>query len=169
MLPQDLAGERRLHDLAAVDVAVPEVLVAALGPQDEPVRAAPEFLAEGPDEPSLRVVDHDGLAPHARLVDGVGDVDVARGVLAQAVGVAPEQPLGRQQPVVHAFVGVLALSDDGVGRARLVRGPHKVRGHGRGGGERDAAPEERSACQGLHGIGQGGFGAGGRRDSPVFP
>src|SRR5215472_8775346 len=106
--PNDLSAQGRFHDLATVDVAVIQKLLAVFPPQIESVGATPKLLAKRTDETALRVRDDNRLAAHARAVNGVPDVDKTLCVLANGVGVTPHQPIGGNEPVMDALIGVNA-------------------------------------------------------------
>src|SRR6476620_6765893 len=61
MSPERLAAHSRLHDLAAIDVAMVENFAALLVTQAKSVRSAAEFLAEGANEFPRRVVNDSRL------------------------------------------------------------------------------------------------------------
>ena len=106
MHPEFFALERGLHDPATVDVAVIEKFFLPLAAQLQPVRAAAKTFAESANEFSLVVIYHYRLTAHARLVDGVGDVDTPLRILAEAMRIPPQQPSRRHQPVVDALIGM---------------------------------------------------------------
>src|SRR5690606_27541589 len=114
--PDDLAGGRELQEFATSRVAQVEEFAINLATNAQAVGAATEFLAERAHECS-RGVEHDnGFSARACAVDGVCDVDETLRILRESLRVAPEQSLGRLQPVVPARVNVVTRAGE---RARL--------------------------------------------------
>ena len=148
--PDHLAGQRGLHDFAADRVAMIEQLRAGLGTDVEAVRAAAELLAERADKLARGIEDRNRLRPHARWVHGVRDVDETLPVLAQAVGVAPHQAVGREQPVVDALVGVDAGADHRQARTGFVGAADEGRRQGTEGRRGGDLLQENAS--GLHGV-----------------
>jgi hypothetical protein len=95
MHPDFFARERRLYDPAAVDVAVVEKLIFSFATKFQSMRSSPKALAESPEEPAFFVEDYDGLAAHARFVDGMPDIDISLRILAKAVRISPHEARGR--------------------------------------------------------------------------
>src|SRR5262249_8288422 len=88
---------------------------------------AAKFFAKRTHKTPGCVVNNHGFAPHAGLVDSMGDVDQAMLILRQAVCVSPDQTVGRDQPVMYTLIGVRARSDHRQVAARLVRCLEKER------------------------------------------
>ena len=121
-----------------------------LAAQFQSVRSTPELLAKGANEPTFLIEYNDGLAAHARLVNGVPNVDVPLLILAQSVGVSPHQPFRWDQPVVDALVSVRAGTKHGKAGAGLVRSLDvERRQRGRQSG-RGTCCQERSASLFVH-------------------
>ena len=115
-----------------------EKLAVAFFADAEAVGAAAHVFAEGADEFTLGVVNHDGLGAHGGIVNGVGDVDEALAVLGEALGVAPDEAFGGGEPIVDHLVAVGAGARDELTGAGFIGGADERRGEradGRGGGD----------------------------------
>ena len=78
----------------------------------EAVSPALEFGAPAANEFALFVENQQGLAGLTGAMHGVGDVDVALGVFADAVRVAEREGTGEATPIVDGFVGVGATAEN---------------------------------------------------------
>ena len=153
--PNWLSIERGLHDFAAVDVAMIEEFAFRFAAQAKTVGAAAKFLAKRADETSACVIRDDRLAPHGRLVDGVSDIDAALFILREAVSVAPNETVGRGEPVMHAFIGVKARADDRQTLAGLIRCLHIETRNGGRDGQLRTTREKRAARRRFHDMSSG--------------
>lgn len=122
-----------LASFAGVDEI--EELVAAFAGEVETVGAALELAAPAADEFAFLVKDEEGIASLARPMDGVGYVEVALSVFADAVGIAEGERAGQTGPVVDGFVGVGAAAEHGPAVAGFRGGVDC----GRGGGKKGSA------------------------------
>ena len=116
------------------------------------MRAAAEHGAEGTHELALLIENHDAVGAGAVFIHRVVNVDVALGVLADAVRIAVLD-IGRQfTPIVDAFVLVLALSKDRRLGAGLIVGLDEERYSGR------CASGQKGASGGIRHVGAPGCG-----------
>src|SRR5579862_3947321 len=119
--PQCLAVRRCFDDLALVDIAVIKHFPALLATETESMGATAKFFAKRTHKAASRVINHDSLSPHAGLVDGVRHVNKSLFILRKAVRIAPDQAVGRHQPIMHRFIYMRFGADHGQSTARLVR------------------------------------------------
>jgi hypothetical protein len=99
-----------------------EKLVLSFTTKFQSVGASTKSFTESPNEPALFVEHNDRLATHARLVNGMTNINVSLLILAQAVCVSPNKACRSHKPIVHALVGVGAGTYNWPSSARLVGG-----------------------------------------------
>ena len=101
-------------------VAKIEEFLAALFADRQTMRPAFELTPPGADKFAFAIEDHHGVQALAGGVHRVMDVDVALGILADAVSIAVLDGARQLAPVVNGLVFMLALSEDGRLGASLV-------------------------------------------------
>src|SRR5262249_50722717 len=117
--PDDFALQGGLAERPPPGVGEVEELLLPLLADVDAVPAVVVDLAEGPNEPTLRVEDDDGVLRGLVAVALLLDVDQSLGIDADAVGRLPAKVLGQLAPVVDALVAMLAFAEDGVLRTGL--------------------------------------------------